>query len=36
MILGPGSQIAAILQGPGGQIASQVESKTKEEPAVAA
>jgi large subunit ribosomal protein L10 len=30
MILSPGSALAAILQGPGGQIASQIESKTKE------
>jgi large subunit ribosomal protein L10 len=31
MILGPGSALAACLQGPGAQIASQIESKTKEE-----
>jgi hypothetical protein len=30
MILGPGAAIAGILQGPGGQIASQIETKTKE------
>src|SRR5262245_43819803 len=30
MILAPGAALAAILQGPGGQIASQIESKTKE------
>ncbi len=30
MIMGPGAAIAAILQGPGGQIASQIETKTKE------
>lgn len=31
MILGPGAALAACLQGPGGQIASQIESKTKDE-----
>ena len=34
-ILAPGGALAAILQGPGGQIASQIESKTKEEAAPA-
>lgn len=36
MILGPGAALAACLQGPGGQIASQIDSKTKEEAAPAA
>ena len=35
MILGPGSALAACLEGPGGQLASQIESKTKEETAAA-
>jgi large subunit ribosomal protein L10 len=35
MILAPGSQLAACLEAPGGQLASQIDSKTKEEPAVA-
>jgi large subunit ribosomal protein L10 len=30
MILGPASTLAAMLMGPGGQVASQIESKTKE------
>jgi large subunit ribosomal protein L10 len=36
MILGPGAALAACLQGPGAQIASQIESKTKEESPAAA
>jgi hypothetical protein len=31
MILGPGAAIAGCLVGPGGQVASQIETKTKEE-----
>jgi large subunit ribosomal protein L10 len=31
MILGPGSQLAACLDAPGGQLASQIDSKTKED-----
>jgi len=36
MILSPGSDLASILQSPGGQLASQIESKTKEEEPVPA
>lgn len=36
MIIGPGSAIAGCLQGPGGMIASQIESKSKEETPAAA